>query len=468
MAALAGPVNNRQSMKLRWRNKLLIAFVIFAIVPAALVALLAFETFQNTSSKASLASMEGLVRAKAAAIDEFTVSRKLDVQRLAGILAKPVANLRLAEEEAALPPAKAPEQETLPRLDDAGRIPEDDTETPVPDATPEDRILEEAPVEPEPQVRDPIANEVLLHAQSEVKRTLGLLLGEQATFEELLVIALDGRVVASTFGEHAGKTAEDVEYFKRGRAATYVQGVFISPITQELTMVIATPIRDANNEELGVLAARLNLKRFFRLINDNTGLGVSGETQVGRIIDDHVVLMAPTRSNPDAALNRKVAITDSRRPIVAAARGETAARKTVDSNNQKVFAAWTFVPSLEWGIVTKINVEEATQPLVGIQKRLIGITLGVMGFAFVASLIFATALVKPVSDLKNAAEKISKGDFDVELDIRPGDELGELADSFERMVAAIKFFRNPGEDVPEEGGGSSPEDPDTSRPATRA
>jgi hypothetical protein len=29
----------------------------------------------------------------------------------------------------------------------------------------------------------------------------------------------------------------------------------------------------------------------------------------------------------------------------------------------------------------------------------------------------------------------------VSLDIRSKDEIGELADSFERMVAAVKFFR---------------------------
>ena len=77
-------------------------------------------------------------------------------------------------------------------------------------------------------------------ARSEVQRTLGLVLGEQATFEELLIIAPDGRVVVSTFSEHEGKTAADVEYFKRGRAATFVQPVFQSPITGEF-FIISVP-----------------------------------------------------------------------------------------------------------------------------------------------------------------------------------------------------------------------------------
>lgn len=444
----------------------MIAFVLFAVLPAVLVAWLAFDTFQTTSRQTSLASLEGLVRTKAAAIDEFTVSRMLDVQRLSGILAKPVARLKDAEQEASAVPAQTPPTtEALPQLNDPGEPSDGEspaTEKPI--VTPED-------AEPEAPALDPVLEDMRLHAHSEVKRTLGLLLGEQATFEELLVIELDGRVVASTFSEHESKTAADVEYFKRGRAATYVQPVFKSPITQELTMVIATPIRDGNNEELGVLAARLNLKQFFRLINDNTGLGVTGETQVGRIIDNEVVLMAPTRSDPDAALKQRIPLDDQRLPIVAAARGESAARQATDWHKKDVFAAWTFVPSLEWGIVTKIDVAEANQSLAGIQTRLIAITLGVMGFAIIASLLFAGALVKPVQDLRSAAERISKGDFDVELDITPGDELGDLADSFERMVAAIKFFRDPGSDEHHEGDEDNTDDDSTaavSPPTTKA
>ena len=50
-------------------------------------------------------------------------------------------------------------------------------------------------------------------------------------------------------------------------------------------------------------------------------------------------------------------------------------------------------------------------------------------------------MVRPLRELKDATERISKGDLDVKLAIRSRDEIGELADSFERMIAAIKFFR---------------------------
>jgi HAMP domain-containing protein len=64
-----------------------------------------------------------------------------------------------------------------------------------------------------------------------------------------------------------------------------------------------------------------------------------------------------------------------------------------------------------------------------------------------ASMAVARTLVQPLKDLKDAADRLSRGDFAVSLDIRSKDEIGELADSFERMVAAVKFFREQSHDI---------------------
>lgn len=455
-------------MKLTWRNKLLFAFILFAIVPTAVVALLALDTFRDNARAATLESLQGLARAKAEAIDQFTDSRNKDVQRIAGLLAEPVTKLLEAEKKAKEEKEQKenggteepePIKDPLPALQDANQIepeaPEGSDSTGQPP--------EPTPEEPATPPEDSPEQKAAKAAKSEVQRTLGLVLGEQATFEELLIIAPDGRVMVSTFSEHEGKTAADVEYFKRGRAATFVQPVFQSPITGELTMVIATPIRSPENQDLGVLAARLNLKRFFRLINDYTGLGKTGETMVGKKIGEQIVFMAPTRHDAEAALMRTMpAGSDS--PLVAAARGERDIGVTTDYRGEKVFAAWTFAPVLEWGVVTKIDADEALAPLERVETRLLLITLVVIGFAVVVSLAFARAMVAPLRELKDASEKISKGDFEVELDIRSRDEIGELADSFERMVAAIKFFREQSHEEESD----PPAEPVERRPETKA
>ena len=70
----------------------------------------------------------------------------------------------------------------------------------------------------------------------------------------------------------------------------------------------------------------------------------------------------------------------------------------------------------------------------------------------ILSVVISKTLVTPLRELKEAADKISKGDLDVKLSIRSRDEVGELADSCERMVAAIRFFRESKEEELDEEG----------------
>jgi sensor histidine kinase YesM len=57
------------------------------------------------------------------------------------------------------------------------------------------------------------------------------------------------------------------------------------------------------------------------------------------------------------------------------------------------------------------------------------------------AIIFTYRLTKPIIDLSQSAEKISKGNFDVELiKINTGDEVNVLADAFNKMVLSIKSY----------------------------
>src|SRR5690606_5853801 len=177
---------------------------------------------------------------------------------------------------------------------------------------------------------------------------------------------------------------------------------------------------------------------------DFTGLGKTGETVVAKKLGDEVVFMAPTRHDDNAALKRKIKVGSRvSTELQQASRGDIGRGVITDYRGVKVFAAWRPAPSLEWGLVTKIDRAEAAAPLSAARNRILGLALVVAGLVMIASLLAARQLVRPLGELKEAADKISKGNFDVELDIRSGDEIGELADSFERMVAAIKYFREP-------------------------
>ncbi len=447
-----------------WRIKLSLLLLFFSIAPMTAVTYWSLDFLERTFSESTLQGLEALARAKAGSIDHFTEMRLRDVERIASLLAPELVRLNTEQQEAG---TVKKDPEALPELKDAEELPAKPSEKPKKPSPPEEP--------PEPEVSDPaldaarsaflklpksvrrqlspkeLAKVQAMEARVNLKRTLGLILWDQMEFEELLVIDNAGRVVSSTFPGHEGKNAAGIEYFQNGRKATYVQPVFLSPITEQLTMVIATPIRDERSQQLGVLAARLNLKRFYQLINDSTGLGKTGETVVAKKVAKNLVFMAPTRHDDAAALTRTIKIgAPLSGALQEAARGQSGAGPQTDYRGVDTFAAWQYIPTLDWGLLVKIDKGEAMAGVQTVRERILILALLVLLLVIPASLVTARALVQPLRELKEATDRISRGDFAVQLNIRSRDEIGELADSFERMVAAIKFFREHSRSVEEE------------------
>jgi len=67
-------------------------------------------------------------------------------------------------------------------------------------------------------------------------------------------------------------------------------------------------------------------------------------------------------------------------------------------------------------------------------------TLGLL-LGITVSYMLARAILIPVDHLKQVAENVSLGNLDMAVRRYSDDEIGDLADSFSRMVTAVKFFR---------------------------
>jgi GAF domain-containing protein/HAMP domain-containing protein len=55
-------------------------------------------------------------------------------------------------------------------------------------------------------------------------------------------------------------------------------------------------------------------------------------------------------------------------------------------------------------------------------------------------LVFTTLLVRPITNLTTAAQKLAEGDFDVQAKVKSGDEVQTLAESFNSMTGQIRLL----------------------------
>jgi methyl-accepting chemotaxis protein len=80
-----------------------------------------------------------------------------------------------------------------------------------------------------------------------------------------------------------------------------------------------------------------------------------------------------------------------------------------------------------------------------VSKRAVPVVIGVsilgLVFALGMSVMLSRAILLPVEHLKEVAENVSMGNLQISVRRFSEDEIGDLADSFARMVVAVRFFQ---------------------------
>lgn len=84
------------------------------------------------------------------------------------------------------------------------------------------------------------------------------------------------------------------------------------------------------------------------------------------------------------------------------------------------------------------NIEQISKRAV---PTVIFVSLAGIVLAMVMSFGLSRAILVPVEHLKEVAENVSMGNLNMSVKRFSEDEIGDLADSFSRMVTAVKFFK---------------------------
>ena len=102
--------------------------------------------------------------------------------------------------------------------------------------------------------------------------------------------------------------------------------------------------------------------------------------------------------------------------------------------------------SAEDGEMAGRDASQASQENIElVSKRSVPIVLGVsllgLLIALVMSIVLCRAILIPIDHLKDVAENVSMGNLQIAVRRFSEDEIGDLADSFSRMVVAVRFFQ---------------------------
>jgi len=207
----------------------------------------------------------------------------------------------------------------------------------------------------------------------------------------------------------------------------------------KFSLFLTAPIRNFDERFVGIAAFEIDMDSIYELILDTTGLGETGETFITKKAGNQAVFLNPLRHDPDAALKRKVVFGERQAiPVQEALKGNNGSGISVDYRGQEVIAAWRYIPSLDWGMVAKIDLAEAFEPVTTLRDFVLVLVIAVIVLSIFAAFIVAKSLSDPIQILQAGAEEIGEGNLDHKVATDAKDEIGQLGRAFDQMTEKLK------------------------------
>jgi anti-anti-sigma regulatory factor/HAMP domain-containing protein len=298
-------------------------------------------------------------------------------------------------------------------------------------------------------------------------------------YDVFLVDGATGRIVYSVFKEvDFGTSLLDGPYRESNIAAAYRAAVEsgvpsftrledfrpYDPSYSAAASFVSSPVFDGD-EALGVLIFQLPVDRINDVMTSSRswssmGLGESGEaylvgpdyrlrTESRFLIEDpDQYIQAIRGAAVDAAtiaaieslgstVGLQVVRTEGTEQALS---GETGTARFADYRGVEVFSSYRplRIPGLDWVLMSEIDVGEALEAVARLRNRMLG-WLAVLGVVLgVLAFWFAGSLTRPIRALSASAAELASGDLETAIDVRRGDEIGELARSFDTMRISLR------------------------------
>ncbi|MEA1917277.1 MAG: diguanylate cyclase [Campylobacterota bacterium] len=218
--------------------------------------------------------------------------------------------------------------------------------------------------------------------------------------------------------------------------------------SSEQASFISVPIFK-QKQLIGIFAIQISKQRLFDVIINYKGLGESGEVIAGYLDKKKsVVASIPLRFKPNAfndhfVLQSNVSVADDT-PVKKAVLGNSGVDISYDYKEDKIVAAWKYIPELRWGMVIKINYDEVMQEAYNQILFNVLVLLAVIVVITVAIFIVTRHIVNPIQILTQKVNSISLGKdepFSEEVSSLEN-EVGELAKSFNIMSKSLQESQN--------------------------
>ena len=299
------------------------------------------------------------------------------------------------------------------------------------------------------------ANEI---EQKDTVRYLETLVSEYG-YKGAFITDDNGTIILATSEEHVGNDISKMSFFTQAiEGITFASNIFPSkvPLINEFdenelgvpTMFVASPLKDENENIIGVIALRIHVGILSNLMH-SYAYGKTGESY---LVNRNGYMLTESRFNKHlkktGVVHRRSALevklidpengklTLSAKHCIAGKDGSNSVGYN-DYGGIPVLGVWDWLPEFNWGVITEIDRVEAYGPVYNLKYIVLALILAIAFPFLLVAYFLGRRFSNPIVRLKEVTEEITSGDLTKKVEINSNNEIGELATAFNIMTKAL-------------------------------
>jgi class 3 adenylate cyclase len=258
------------------------------------------------------------------------------------------------------------------------------------------------------------------------------LVGFSIGLEDVKIVGINGKVFFS-LGKLTNSDFLQDPLFQKGLKESIID---FEPSPTGKKMIVVSPIfaQDSKkgDESVGVIISIMRTESLDNVLVDRSGLGETGEVY---IVNDGFLMLSESRFIINAIFKQKVDTI----PVQKCFReGEEFSGIYLDYRKVSIYGSSYCAKDLGFVLLAEIDEAETIKPVLILQDRILQTGLIITSIMIVVVFVISKSVSRPLIKLKNAANQVANGDFNVRTNITTRDEIGELSFAFDTMTKKLQ------------------------------
>ncbi|TDQ06167.1 methyl-accepting chemotaxis protein [Halanaerobium saccharolyticum] len=269
---------------------------------------------------------------------------------------------------------------------------------------------------------------------------------EENEYKDLFLINLEGDIIFSQAqNSDLGQNLIEGDLAETNLARAYNEALegsvslvdfkYYGPVEAPIQFV-AAPVFE-NEKIIGVTALQISDQPINRIMGELSGLGESGETY---LVGADKLMRSDSRFTDSNDILAEEIDTEAVNQALA---GSEDSQIINDYRGISVLSSYSSldITEFDWAIIAEIDEAEAFSEITAMNNNALMMTVIIALLVIIIAYFFSKKITNPISKAVEMAEEISAGNLSVsKLKIKSNDEIGDLADSLNKMLTNLKVI----------------------------